>query len=86
MTILYRTPNIVINEFEWHATVEVRFRRVMRCFRFRPLSHYVKAVMWFPIVEWKGHKPQADQFRKAFEPYRLHMQRAEQSVGSCIFR
>jgi hypothetical protein len=81
MTTLYRTPNIVIDEFEWHASVETKDGRVYRRFKFRPLSHYLRKEMWLPITSWRGHRPKLRQFSKAFAPFKAHMVRAEQSVA-----
>lgn len=73
--ILYRTPNVVIEDAEWHASVELRDGRVRRHFRFRRSDRE----MWQPIAEWKGHLPKALRGR-AFQAFRLHMLQAERSV------
>ena len=78
MTLLYRSPNVVIDRFEWHATVEVHFGRIRRKMLWRPLS--TKPGMWQPIREWQGRKPLWKEFNRAFGPFKLHMTRAERSV------
>lgn len=38
VTLLYRSPNVVIDRFEWHATVEMHNGRIRRKMLWRPLS------------------------------------------------
>lgn len=76
MTTLYRTPNIVIDQHEWHASVETKGGRVYRRFKFRPLS--VRPVMWSPIDTWPGRKPKG--LHRSFRAFKAHMVQAERSV------
>lgn len=78
MTILYRTPNIVVDDFEFYALVEVRKGRPRRHFYLRPLSE--KPVMWEPLSKFKGNRPKYKQLAKRFQPFKKHMVQAEQSV------
>lgn len=78
MTLLYRTPNVVIDRHEWHCSVELRGGKVRKYWRFRPLS--TKPVAWAAIDEWKGHKPKFAAFHNAFQTFKPHILRAEQSV------
>lgn len=76
MTLLYRTPNIQIDEFEFHATVEsTRGRRPRRHFRWRKSGQ-----TWAPLSEFKGHPPKAKVMAKKFAPFKRHMTWAEQGV------
>jgi hypothetical protein len=78
MTLLYRTPNLVIDEFEFHASVELRDGRIGKHFRWRPLS--TKPQMWRLLAEFKGHPPKPHVLRARFNPFRRHMTQAEQSI------
>lgn len=57
MTVLYRSPTIIIDAHEWHVTVESRGRspRPHVHYKFRPVS--LRAFRWQPIAEWVGPKP-----------------------------
>lgn len=69
MTILYRTPNIRIDEHEWHATVETRRGGPpKRHFRWRTPGR-----MWQPVADFKGHPPKAAVMAKRFQPFKRHM-------------
>lgn len=76
--LLYRTPNLVIDRFEFHATVNLRAGRVSRRFYFRPLTGPLRN--WTPIANWKGHPPTPRELRVKFGPFKLHMLQAERSV------
>lgn len=79
VTTLYRTPNVVIDEFEFHMTVEVRKGRVGRHTRWRLLS--TKPLAWQLIAHFKGHPPKPGIFKDAFRPYLPHVLIAEKSVA-----
>ena len=79
MTILYRTPNVVIDRFEWHAAVEMYHGRVARYFRFRPNG--LPARKWSDVSKWPGRKPTWREFDKAFGPFKRHMLQAERSIA-----
>lgn len=73
VTLLYRTPNIRIDEFEFHATVESdRSGQARRHFRWRRPGR-----MWAPLAEFQGHPPKRKAMAKAFEPFKKHMVWAE---------
>lgn len=75
MSLLYRSPNVVVAGAEWHCSVEQRAGRVRRYFRFRHLGK-----MWQPLDEWEGHRPTSAEMHNAFGTFKRHMVRAEQSV------
>jgi hypothetical protein len=79
VTTLYRTPNVIIDAHEWHASVETKNGRVYRRFKFRPLSHYIRREMWLPITSWTGRKPKG--IGKRFAAFKAHMVQAERSVA-----
>ena len=74
MTILYRSPNVVIAAHEWHASVEMYHGRVARYCRFRPNS--VPKRKWQDVSKWVGPKPTWREFEKAFGPFKRHMLQA----------
>jgi len=79
MTLLYRTPNIRLDEFEFHATVETcRGDVPRRHFRWRRPGG-----MWQRLADWplekEGHPPKAGRIGAAFAPFKRHMLQAEQS-------
>lgn len=76
MSLLYRTPNVVMAGAEWHASVELRAGTVRRYFRFRRPGK-----MWQPMDEWEGHRPKSAEMHNAFGIFKRHMLRAEQSVA-----
>jgi hypothetical protein len=78
MSILYRTPNIVIDEFEFHIAVELRAGRVRRHTRYRPLSD--KDEMWRSIADFEGYPPKPRIMATRFAPFKHHMVQAERSV------
>ena len=77
--ILYRTPDIIIDEFEFHISIEVRDGRVRKFTRWRPRSA-IKRYAWRPIADFKGHPPKADVFRKRFRGCQRHIEMAERSI------
>jgi hypothetical protein len=79
MTLLYRTPNIVIDEFEFHATVETcRGAQPRRHFRWRMAG---RREMWRRLSDFKGHPPKARVLGAKFAPFKRHMLQAERSVS-----
>lgn len=78
MTTLYRTPNIVIGAFEWHAAVRQKDGRISRNFYFRP--NVLPRRAWVPMSSWKGRRPTWNEFERAFGKFKRHMTIAEQSV------
>lgn len=72
MTLLYRTSNIQIDEFEFHATVEsTRSGAAKRHFRWRRAG-----TMWAPLSAFEGHPPKGRILGKKFAPFRKHMLQA----------
>lgn len=66
MTLLYRSPNLRIDDHEWHVTVEQHRKRAPTVhYRFRPVTD--RSVRWEPIVKWQGRKPKG--LSEFFEPY-----------------
>lgn len=79
MGILYRTPNIVIDEFEFHVAVELRDGgRARRYTRFRPLIDRHK-IPWTSVASFPGHMPKS--LAKRLNPFKRHIAQAEQSVA-----
>ena len=70
MTLLYRSPNIVIDDHEWHITVRqaTRTKRVVT-YRFRKIGAKVN---WQPITKWSGRPPKGMSL--LFGPYRKSVQ------------
>lgn len=75
MTTLYRTPNIIIDQHEWHAIVRNRNGRSSLCYFWRPLSE--RQYHWSQMAHWKGRKPK--RFANHFQRYKLHIQLAMDS-------
>lgn len=74
MTTLYRSPSIIIGDFEWHLHVRKHNGRAKLQYYFRPLS--AARYRWMPITTWKGRKP---ALFNTFQTYRLHALRAIES-------
>ena len=53
--ILYRTPNLIHGDFEWHMAVLKKDGRTGVRYYFRPLSRV--AYRWKPVTSWPGKKP-----------------------------
>lgn len=68
MTTLYKSPDIVIGDHEWHLMVRLHYGRATMKHYFRPLSAI--KVKWTSIEKWKGSLH--EQFRNRFAPYRRH--------------
>lgn len=74
VTLLYRTPNVRIDEFEFHATVE-------SCRGDRPRQHFRwrrPGGMWRTMTDFEGHPPKAKVLSNAFQQFKHHMKWAEQ--------
>ncbi len=72
MTLLYRTPNLKIDELEFHATVEsTRGGAARRHFRVRRAGG-----MWEPLSKFAGHPPKGDVLGRRFQPFQKHMLQA----------
>lgn len=72
MTLLYRTPNIRIDDMEFHATVETtRGGMARRHFRWRRPGE-----MWKPLSQFEGHPPKGDVLGSKFAPFKWHMRQA----------
>lgn len=69
MTLLYRSPNIVIDKHEWHVTVNQSRGKRITVYRFRPIGANVN---WQSITKWTGRPPKG--LREFFEPYRKSIQ------------
>lgn len=75
MTTLYRTPNLIIDEHEWHAAVRLKAGRVSLAYYWRPLS--VQAFRWSTKATWPHKMPV--RFSNRFWMYRLHIRTAMRS-------
>ncbi|XUM19789.1 hypothetical protein ACRAVF_19170 [Bradyrhizobium oligotrophicum S58] len=64
MTILYRSPDVIIGEHEWHMIVRDINGRVYTMTHWRPLS--AKPLAWQQITTWRGRKP--DEMQR-FRPH-----------------
>jgi hypothetical protein len=78
MTLLYRSPNVVIGAHEWYGAVEIHQGRITRAFRWRPNGGPRRK--WQGMSKWVGHRPRWREFNTVFGPYKKHMTKAEQSV------
>ncbi len=72
MTVIYRTPNQIIDNHEWHAAVTLRCGRVALVYRFRPLS--LREVAWQSVSAWRGPKPKG--MCNVFWRFRGHIREA----------
>lgn len=72
MTTLYRSPNIVIDQHEWHAAVTLCRGRTSLAYRWRPLS--LKEYRWSNLNTWVGPKPK--RFLNRFLIFRAHIRTA----------
>jgi len=75
MTTMYRSPNVVIGEFEWHLLVRKKEGRLTTVHYWRPLSR--KAFRWLPVTSWTGPKP--SDLHNRMWPFRTHIKRAMDS-------
>ena len=66
MSLLYRSPNIVIDKHEWHVTVDLRRGKRIVNYRFRPIG---SNVMWQHLSKWPHARPPKEMWR-FFAPYR----------------
>lgn len=64
MTLLYRSPNLRIDDHEWHVTVDQSGDRRSVNYRFRRVGARIK---WQNITKWEGRPPKS--LREFFEPY-----------------
>ena len=72
MTLLYRTPNVSLAGFEFHATVESHHGQVARHYRWRRPRG-----MWRKLADWEpgnGHPPKMREVNLKFQTFRRHMQ------------
>ncbi len=74
MTLIYRSPNIIVEKFEWYAAVRRHNGHVGRYYYFRPLA--VRPDNWQSIDRWKGYKPTGREFNEMFRPFRRHIEQA----------
>lgn len=70
MTLLYRSPNLIIDSHEWHITVDLRKGKRTTNYRFRPVG---ANVMWQHISKWPQPRPPKELWR-FFAPYRPSVQ------------
>lgn len=74
MTLLYRTPNISFDGFEFHATVEsYRGASPRRHYRWRRPGG-----MWRRVGDFDGHPPKMAVLNSKFATFKRHMQWAMQ--------
>lgn len=55
MTTIYRSPTIAIGDHEWHLAVVRKGRKVLRRYKWRPLS--ARPYAWRGIEAWPGRPP-----------------------------
>lgn len=72
MTILYRSPDVIIDRFEWHVIVRSDHNHIYTTYRFRLIA--AKRGCWRAMVEWVGPKPKGIGNR--FWRYRSHVREA----------
>jgi hypothetical protein len=72
MTTLYRTPNLVLDQHEWHAAVLLNHGRISLVYKWRPLS--LKQYRWSLVSQWKGPKPK--DLCNRFWMFRSHIRKA----------
>lgn len=66
MTLLYRSPNVRIDDADWHVTVEThhKTRRVIVVYRWRTDPKRA----WQKVEQWPGRLPKA--LHTFFQPYK----------------
>lgn len=66
MSIIYRSPDVLVDGHRWHVTVNQSQRsgRLSTCFRFRKSA----AEAWRPITSWPGRLPKGLR-RDFFRPF-----------------
>lgn len=69
VTLLYRSPNVVIDKHEWHVTVNLNGTKRTTNYRFRPAG---LNAMWQHISKWSGRPPK--EMWRFFAPYRPSVQ------------
>lgn len=74
MTTLYRSPNVIIEQHEWHVAVIKRDGRTARRYFWRPLSS--KETPWYSLDKWEGRKP---ALHYHFAVFHNHVKRALES-------
>ncbi len=76
--LIYRSPTVVLGDFEWHLSVSNRAGRIHRQFYFRPLSAI--RFQWQPMPKWRDrlHASFADRF----QTYKLHAAKAIEAETS----
>lgn len=72
MSTIYRSPNIIIDDDEWHLLALAKDGRLRLKYCFRPYSS--RPQMWRPIVQYPGHLPK--NLAERFAPYRKHADKA----------
>lgn len=76
MTTLYKTPDVIIDGFEWHILVHIPSaspgRKPITTHYWRPLS--ARRIRWRSISSWQGFRPKGlgDRFWR----YRCHIREA----------
>jgi hypothetical protein len=68
MTCVYRSPNVFIEQHEWHVLVSRKKGRVAIVYRFRPLSN--KPLQWQNRIEWVGPMPR--DWKRKMGTYQKH--------------
>ena len=77
MTMIYRSPNVIVDDFEWYVAVRTYKGHPARYFYFRPLA--IRPDNWRRLDEWEGHKPTGRELNKIFHTFRHHIKRAMES-------
>ncbi|XUM19791.1 hypothetical protein ACRAVF_19180 [Bradyrhizobium oligotrophicum S58] len=73
MSILYRSPNLIVDAHEWHVVVRKKDGHIFRRYMFRPLT----STAWKPITNWQGPRPKQLNNRLA-----RFLRHAEFAMGS----
>lgn len=72
MSLIYRSPTVLLGDFEWHLSVSNRCGRITRQFYFRPLSAI--RFQWQPMPKWRTTLHAS--FGDRFQTYKLHAAKA----------
>lgn len=79
--MLYRSPNLLIDENEWHVVVWRRGRSVTVTYRFRKPGRHgylYRYAPWQRMDKWEGSLPKG--LRSFFVPYRRSIEDAKRSI------
>lgn len=81
MSTLYRSPNVLIDGYEWHITVRLESTgHVNTGYRFRPAGEAGRRVMWQSVTAWT-HKRLPKGLNAFFAPYKRSVRAAVESAA-----